>query len=97
MLVVLFRHGDGVLARETAGAEIVRVIDRGEQALVAQVGEAVRADELADIFNAVVRRDQFVGRRKIDSEITRVPRRRTRNPHVDLAGPGIPDHVDDPF
>src|SRR3990170_282396 len=88
--------GDGVLARQAAEAEVVpRLLEGRDEALQGQVAEGVRGDEVRDLVDRPLVRDELVPGLHVDPEVTGRPDGRAADAHVDLLGPRAAEHLDD--
>src|SRR5438552_1351286 len=87
---------DAVVAGEARVAE-ARGIGAGrlQHAVEGQVAEGGRAEVAKDLVRAMAGGDQLPSRRGVDAVVARPLDRRRRDPHVDLAGAGALDHLDD--
>src|SRR5437899_2118598 len=87
---------DLVVAGEARVTELCGVAARRfEHAFQREVAERIGADVAADLLDAVAGPDQLLPRRRVDAVEARPLDRRRRDPHVDLAGTGAPDHPHD--
>src|SRR5262245_33810741 len=87
---------DLVVAGETRVTELSRGAARGLQhAFSRELAERVGADIAASVLDAMARSDQLLPRGCVDPVVAGPLDRRGRDPHVDLAGAGAPDHPHD--
>src|SRR5665213_3759614 len=80
---------------ETVLGLFVGPFDRGEQAVERQVTQRVGAHVCPNLLRRVVRRDQLLTGRRVDTVAARADGGRRADPHVDLPRAGAPDHPDD--
>src|SRR5262249_55015341 len=89
-------HGDAVVAGPAGGAVAVLVAAHaGEEAVDRDVGQAVGADEAADLLRVVGRGDELAPGRGVDAVVAGGPGGRRRDAGVDLRRPGVPHYADD--
>src|SRR2546430_10072286 len=85
-----------VLARQASQADVIaRMLQRGDQAPEGQIPEAVRVDEVRNLGDRLLVRDELVPRLHVDPEVAREANRQTPDSHVDLAGSRKPQDPDD--
>ncbi len=84
--------GETRVAEATAGAEFVA--HRAVKAGFAQVGEAVGREELGDVVDAVVGRDELFAGRGVDAVKAGEAGWRRRDSDVNLGGAGGAQHAD---
>src|SRR5207247_1602470 len=78
---------DRIFPGQAAQADVVpRVLEGGNQPAEGEIAKAVRLDEVRDLRDGLLVRDELVAGLHVDPEVAREPNRQTADPHVDLAG-----------
>src|SRR5207247_9968921 len=86
---------DRIFPGQAAQTDVVpRVLEGGNQPAEGVLAKAVRLDEVRDLRDGLLVRDELVAGLHVDPEAAREPNRQTVDPHVDLAcsrGPAYSD------
>src|SRR6185369_17067454 len=92
------RNPRGILTVPTGHTRCVRThTRRRDHSFKRQVTERIGLDELPDLLDTHLRRDQFRLVRRVDAVVTRTNRRRTTDAHVNLFRTRFSDHAYDFF
>src|SRR5262249_30966592 len=93
LLALLFLDLHGIDRGEACRARgLLRTAEGREHPLDREVAQAVRLDELRDLLDRLVRRDQLAAGGRVDAVVAGVHRRRRGDAHVHLAGSGLAQH-----
>src|SRR5207247_2502438 len=87
---------DRVLARQASEADVVaRMLERRDEAAEGEVAEAVRIDEIRDLGDRLLVRDELVPRLHVDPEVAGEADRRAPDSDMDLASAREAQDLDD--
>src|SRR5438552_18057345 len=89
---LLSGDGDRIFPGQAAQTDVVpRVLEGGNQPAEGEVAKAVRLDEVRDLRDGLLVRDELVAGLPVDPEIARAPNRQPADPLVDPAASRDPE------